>query len=148
MFKRILVPLDRSPGTESVLPALADLASPGATTIRLLHVAPVPTAVMDGTRVVAYADQEGERVRHLAEVYLRTAARRLAGFAVEVTVRFGDPVEEIIREAKECGADLIAMASHRRAGLSRAFHGSVTEAVMRQGPVPVFVFQYGVPAAA
>ena len=54
MAKRILVPLDRSPVAEIVVPIVAARAS-GAT-VRLLHVEPVPESrVNEEARVVAYA---------------------------------------------------------------------------------------------
>jgi nucleotide-binding universal stress UspA family protein len=148
MFKKILVPLDGSPEAEAVVTALAGLPTGDATVVRLLHVAPVPSAVMDETRVVAYADQEADRLRHNGEVYLRRMAKQLAGFPVEMMVRFGDPAEEIVGEAQECGADLIAMASHRRAGVNRFLFGSVTESVLRETGVPVFVAQPAIMAVA
>ena len=40
MAKRILVPLDRSEASRSVLPMVADMARGSGGTVRLLHVAP------------------------------------------------------------------------------------------------------------
>lgn len=54
----ILVPLDGSPGSESVLPTVGELARARGARVRLLRVAAVPPEVRFGDRVVAYADQE------------------------------------------------------------------------------------------
>lgn len=148
MYKKILIPLDRSFGTEAALSVAADVARANGSAIRLLHVAPRPTAVMADGRVIAYADQESDRLRYEAEVYLREAARRLADFAVEYAVRFGNPAEEILEEARESGADLITMATHGRTGVARLLLGSVAEAVLRQSEVPVVLVRQKLPAAA
>ncbi|MGH7319833.1 MAG: universal stress protein, partial [Candidatus Rokuibacteriota bacterium] len=41
--------------------------------------------------------------------------------------------------AREYQADLIAMTTHGRSGLSRLLFGSVAEAVLRRAHVPVFL---------
>src|SRR5262245_65304758 len=92
MAKRILVPLDRSETSESVLPLVADLARGSGGMVRLLHVAPIPSErVSDDGRVVAYASQEMERVEHSWLDYLRDAEAHLDGVPVESVVRFGNP---------------------------------------------------------
>ena len=148
MYKKILVPLDRSAGAEAALPVAADLARADQAVIRLLHVAPTPTAIVAEGRVIAYADQESERVQHISEVYLREAARQLAGVPVEYAVRFGEPAEEILEEARESGAELIAMATHGRSGVARLVLGSVAEAVLRRSEVPVVLVRHGLAVAA
>jgi nucleotide-binding universal stress UspA family protein len=63
MAKRILVPLDRSELAETIMPLVAGLARGAGATVRLLHVVPVPENVVSKEgRVVAYADQEMERL--------------------------------------------------------------------------------------
>ena len=148
MYKKILVPLDQHFGTEAALKVAADLARANGAEVRLLHVAPRPAAVMADGRMIAYADQESERLRYEAEVYLREAAQRLTGVPVEYAVRFGDPAEEIVEEARGSGADLIAMATHGRTGMARLLLGSVAQAVLRRSEVPVVLVRHGLPAAA
>ena len=147
MYKKILVPLDRSAGAEAALPVAADLARDRAV-IRLVHVAPTPSAVVAEGRVIAYADQESDRLRHEAEVYLRGVAPQLAGLPVEYAVRFGEPTEEVLEEARESGSGLIAMATHGRSGVARLVLGSVAEAVLRRSEVPVVLVRHGLDVAA
>ena len=49
----------------------------------------------------------------------------------------GDPRERILSAARELDADMIAMGTHARRGLSRVFMGSVAEAVVRTSEIPV-----------
>ena len=139
----ILVPLDRSVGSEAVLGEVARLARAEGARVRLLHVArPVDTLMVDG-RVVRYADQEVARVREDCRAALIRAAAALADLEVDVAVRFGDPVEEIVREAEQPGVAWIAMATHRHRGLDRLIEGSVAERVERATRVPVLLVRYG-----
>jgi nucleotide-binding universal stress UspA family protein len=141
MPKRILVPLDLTPESRSVLPLVAEMARGGGAAVRLLHVAPVPDSVggIDG-RVVAYADQETERLEAEATDYLRTTAS-VAGLAGEIVVRFGEPAHEIVREAEAFGADLIALAARSGGPLSRLVLGSTSEQVCHRTDVPVMVYR-------
>ena len=148
MYKKILVPLDREAGAEVALPVAADLAKSDGTVIRLVYVAPTPSAIVAEGRVIAYADQESDRLQHLGMVYLREAAHQLAGLPIEYAVRFGEPAEEILEEAREFGADLVVMATHGRSGVARLMLGSVAEAVLRRSEVPVVLVRHGLPAAA
>ena len=52
-------------------------------------------------------------------------------------VRFGDPATEILREAEEFDADLIALPTRGRTGVSRLAFGSVAEQVARRAPMAV-----------
>ena len=148
MYKKILVPLDQEAGAEVALPVAADLAKSDGTVIRLMYVAPTPSAIVAEGRVIAYADQESDRLQHLGMVYLREAAHQLAGLPVGYAVRFGEPAEEILEEAREFGADLVVMATHGRSGVVRLMLGSVAEAVLRRSEVPVVLVRHGLPAAA
>ncbi len=58
---------------------------------------------------------------------------------VESIFKEGVPSVEIIRTAKEIGADLIVLGTHGRRGLSHVVMGSVAERVVREAPCPVFV---------
>jgi 3-oxoacyl-[acyl-carrier protein] reductase len=139
MTKRILVPLDRSDTAESVLPLVSDIARSSGATVRLLHVSPIPKLqVGDHGRVVAYEDQEMERLEASGLEHLRAAEAQLDGVPVETVVRFGDPVEEIVGEAEVFGADLIALATTRRTWLQRVF-GNVPDKVFRAAAVPTLL---------
>jgi nucleotide-binding universal stress UspA family protein len=141
MAKRILVPLDQSLTAEMVVPFVADAARGGGATVRLLHVAPVPgPRVTTEGRVVAYADQEMKRLQTEGLDYLHTVESYLDGVPIESVVRFGEPVAEILREAESFGADLIAVTTTGRSGLSRVALGSVAEQVFRKADIAVVLF--------
>jgi nucleotide-binding universal stress UspA family protein len=145
----VLVPLDGSPGSESVLPVVRELARARGATVRLLHVvAPLDSVRADDDRVVAYADQESARVEEETRAYFRRVARALVGVPVQHAVRFGEPAAQIVEEAEAAQADLIALATHRRHGLGRLLKGSVAGRLERATTIPLLLVPYGEPAAA
>ncbi len=79
--------------------------------------------------------------RQLAESRSQAAAERLSilGLATEARVRVGDPASEILDEAEEIGADLIALGCTGEAGLPAALLGSVARKVLSHSPASVLV---------
>ena len=142
MAKRILVPLHEAVDADNMVKTIGTLARDAGATVRLLHVAPLPdTIVDDDGRVLAYSDQEGERLEAEALDFLHAASIGLEGLAVECGVRFGDPVEQILEEAEAWGADLIAMTTRGRGCIERALMGSVAEQVFRKAPTAVTLYR-------
>lgn len=73
------------------------------------------------------------------------AHRDLANLAGEyginayTIVRFGDPAEEIVAQAKESKADVIAMTTHARGALREAIQGSTAKDVLQRSGLPVLL---------
>jgi nucleotide-binding universal stress UspA family protein len=124
---RLLVPLDGSPEAEAVLPALMPLFRTRKVRLTLLGVG------------------AGEASSESMELYLTRLWTSLAldGIPAKTQAEWGDPADEILRMAKPEQFDLIAMATHGRAGLRRELVGSVAETVLRQSEVPVLIFREG-----
>jgi len=142
MAKRILVPLDEAVQAESIVEAVGALARSTGATVRLLHVAPVADVVVDEDgHVLAYSDQETERLEAEALDFLHAASIGLEGVLVECAVRFGDPVAQIVEDAEAWNADLIAMATRGRGSIGRALLGSVAEHVFRKAPTAVTLYR-------
>jgi nucleotide-binding universal stress UspA family protein len=147
---KILVPLDGSMLAESIIPFLLEIAGPRDVQVALLRVlVPVPPTAGEEIRA------EGSLLRGLvgggrgredfvkSEEYLASIAAELRARRVRVTatVRRGNPVAEILAGAREADADLIAMTTHGRSGLSRLLFGSVAAAVLSEAAVPVFLIR-------
>lgn len=141
MYKRALIPLDGSMVAESIIPFILEVAGPLDMEVALLRVlVPVPPMTVEGTQVVI---EDAGRLRAEAEEYLASIAAELRAKGVRVTtaVRRGEPVAEILAGAREADADLIAMTTHGRSGLSRLLFGSVAAAVLSHAEVPVFLMR-------
>lgn len=144
MAKRILLPLDQSVAAESVIPLVAATARGSGATVRLVHVAPMPENRVDQAgHVIAYSDQERERLEAEGMDYLRTVELGFEGVPVECVVRFGDPAEEILHEAEAFNADLVAVTTAGRSGVGRTLFGSVAEKVFKHSEAPVLLFRSG-----
>ena len=148
MLEQILVPLDGSPLSETVLPWVRELARKAGAAITLLRVVPPPDVVITGYENFAPApapvpvvtpEEQASEVRR-ARRYLLRAARAM-GPASEVRRlgREGRPANEIVQAARDLGGALIAMSTHGRTGLGRLVLGSVTDEVVRTAGIPVVV---------
>jgi nucleotide-binding universal stress UspA family protein len=141
-MKRILVPLDLKTEPDAIARVVADAARGAGATVRLLHVAEVPEAVLDvDGRTLSYADQEAARAEAEALDYLRVIEILLDDIPTESVVRFGDPAEEILAEADAFGADLIALTAPRDSGLRRFLRGGTAMRVCRRAEVAVLLLQ-------
>jgi nucleotide-binding universal stress UspA family protein len=78
-----------------------------------------------------------------AHEYLEAKQQQLRGgqFEVEIRVQEGPVVQGIIDAAETENADLIAIASHGRTGLSRIFYGSVTSGILNRIDRPLLIIR-------
>ncbi len=132
MFKRIVVPLDRTECASAILPIARALAARTGGTLALLHVIDHHHPSAD------LADQQ----RRDARQWLREIAREsgLHGqTSAIIAIRNGSPAEEILTYADEIEADSICMATHGRAGLTRVVVGSVAERVLHRTHLPLLL---------
>jgi nucleotide-binding universal stress UspA family protein len=124
-----------------------DEAVRGASSGASRHTRLVPVLVLPGGPVTGQAVAEEmtaeviERSRENLVGLLESRASRLGLELppVEARVRFGKPAEQLIAEARELGASMIAIGTHGRKALSHFFLGSVAEEVMREAPCSVLV---------
>ena len=142
MAKRFLIPVDQGLSSEPAMALVADAARAVGGTVRLLHVAPVPDMVVNPEgRTVAYVDQEMARVEAEHLDHLQHFEPIFGGVAVDSVVRFGEPVEEIVREAEAFGAEAVAVMTTCRNGVRRTLLGSVAEQLLRKAPMMVMLIR-------
>jgi nucleotide-binding universal stress UspA family protein len=142
MFKKILVPLDGSPLAEAVLPYVRRMAQDDGAEVELLNVTmlPIPAypvdAPLDFDRVIKQQHEASAQ-------YLKRIVEDMGQGGIKVTPLIGEgPVaEEILAYAESTGADLIAMSTHGRSGISRWLMGSVADKVLHGARVPVLLIR-------
>ena len=146
MHERILVALDGSKEGEAALPVIERLITKLAPEIKvevtLLGVVASLThwvVVGEASAPISYTDQELKLIEQQVSDYLEKAGESLRskGAIVNTRVSAGNAAEEILKAADESNADMIAMSTHGRSGLSRLAFGSVTDKVLRGATVPV-----------
>ena len=144
MFNVLLVLLDGSKRAERILPYVEYLAFARESKIVLLQVIEPDPNLVSAFGVAAYYSTDLAQVTvNEVKSYLDTLACELRekGFAAEPCVKYGPVVPTILEVAEEKKADLIAMASHGRTGLERAFYGSVAAGVLHQADRPLLLIR-------
>ena len=129
MFKRILVPVDGTPGSEKAVPYAIGLAEALDSELVVCHVVTGP----EGT---SSAGVKFDAARYLSKVAQRV---RTAGLAVRTQLRTGVPAFEINNAAMDYNIDAIVMATRSRRRLEKLMLGSVADAVVRDSRLPVLL---------
>jgi nucleotide-binding universal stress UspA family protein len=149
---KILVPLDGSGQSEAVLPYIENLAHKLKARISLLsvveplyHVYPVYEGAIyySGTGIikVPYTEDEMKPLKEVAEKYLKSVNDRLMTGDIKTSseVKVGSAGEEIIKEEREIGVDVVAMSTYGHSGFGRWEHGSITDKVLHAGSAPLLL---------
>ena len=139
-IKRILLPIDDSPGTQAAIDYAVLLARALGASITLLHIdelphamsAIVPGASVDGDLVI----EQAASTRRIAEIVAALRGRSFEG--VDSIIVTAPAVAPALLEASRTGGfDLIVMGTHARTGVSRLLEGSIAEEVVRHARCPV-----------
>ncbi len=143
-FNHVLIPLDGSEESRVVLESALDLGRACECRYTLLRVyrfgeefaaAYLPHTVQLNAQVLA----EG-RDKALADIEAQAEELTARGFQAESRlVVDSSPAAGILSAAEELDVDLIAMATHGRAGIARMLLGSVTDKVLRGAHTPILV---------
>lgn len=135
--RTILVPIDFSSASITVLPHAEALAKQSGARLVLVHVEEPPMAWGGGEL------SSGIPVPDAAGIAASLEEVKPADPSIPVTRRLamGDPAGEICRIASEERAELIVLGTHGRTGVFRLLMGSVAEAVLRRAPCPVLVYR-------
>lgn len=144
MYHTILVPLDGSRRAEAILPHVENLALCYQATVIFLQVLePIPAVVGPEGSYVPRDPLELERRTDDATNYLEGKRGEFRDKGIEARMRLvqGPVVQAIIDAAEREEADLIAMASHGRSGLSRVFYGSVAAGVLQRVDRPLLLIR-------
>ena len=148
MPERILVPLDGSKTGEAALQIVENIITKFNPVIKvevtLLEVLTSQSHYVmagDAGVQVLYTDNEVAGIKNEAVEYLKKAGERLSSLGADIVPKVvtGNAADEIIKASEDLHADLIAMSTHGRSGLSRLALGSVTEKVLRGSSRPVMV---------
>lgn len=140
MLTKVLVPVDLSPLSRQAARKAASIARSTDAIMHLVHVYESPFPPFDGGYVLTADFLAVDRARF--EQQLRGIADDLIaqfGCRVETAMLAGPPAEAIVKYAREKAVDLIVMSTHGRTGFSRAWFGSVADALSRQSIVPVLM---------
>ncbi|HID98572.1 MAG TPA: universal stress protein [Thermodesulfobacteriaceae bacterium] len=138
-IKKILFPVDFTTSSTKVLPYVKYMAEKLAATIHIIHVVRGPEEFSGFEMGAAwYASFEGEILKGAEQAMTNFLEDNMTGIdAVESSIKLGDAVEQILKEADNIGADLIIIGTHGRKGLEKIMFGSVAEGVVKRAECPV-----------
>ena len=141
MFHHLLVPLDGSRMSESILPLAAQLARRSGAMLTVVHVIEkhAPAEIHSERHLVTAA----EATSYLAEVALMPvlAGLRVVTHVHEVGVR--DVARSITEHSAELAPDLVVMSTHGTGGARRMLFGTIAQQVIAQGHTPVLLARPG-----
>ena len=138
MYKSILAPIDLAEPalSQPAVAAATEIANLAGGRIRLINVQSLlPATFMDYVPADFDATQKANAEKALAEI---AAEVKLPADRLSTVVRIGGVYPEILAEAKEWGADLIVIGSHRPA-MSTYLLGSNATTVVRHAHCSVLV---------
>lgn len=136
MYDTILVPTDGSEVAGEAASHAMSLADTYDAEVHGLFVADTRMKAISSELTGADAeDVLFDDDHHPADAFEERARSR--DVPLTAATRVGLPYEEIVDYADEVDADMIAMGTHGRTGLSRFLIGSTTERVLRTASVPV-----------
>ncbi len=129
MFSKVLVSMDLSPATETLVSALPAMREFGTREFALVHVLKPPR------------DATSDWVKENARNQLTRLASDLeeAGFSASVHVPEGVPVTEVAKAALVTDSDVILVGSRSHTRVREAFIGSVAWDVVRNAGRPVLL---------
>ena len=144
MIKKILCAIDRSPSSLQAFGYALALARWQSARLNLLEV--IEEAPPPGVNRAPTSDGVPNETRTTLERDLRRVltARRASDVKVEISLRNGNVVQEILAQAKTSRPDLMVIGSHGRGGIQRLVLGSVAEKVLRLATCPVLTVRRGV----
>ena len=136
MFSKIVVGLDGSKPSENALRMACDLAGKYNAELHLVHTPQPQTVAFAMGAVAGYhavtTMPSAEEVKEAADKIIATGtevAKEHGQTVVETHARIGDPADEIISHAKNCGADLIVTGRRGLGAMGALVQGSTTQRV-------------------
>ena len=146
-IRKLLVPVDGSPGGAVALRTAAEVAQATGASIKVLQVVvPIPmqayAAPYDYGGAAFYDSAWDDDALASARMYVEAVAARLRGLglSVDAEARMARGVADaIVETAEQTSVDLIVMSTQALTGPARALLGSVADAVVRTSHCPVLL---------
>jgi manganese transport protein len=134
VIKHIGVALEHSEGDAKIISAAITLAKSHNASITLVH-------VVDTPGVTVYGNESESLHSTNDQTYLERLAAEIAerDFQVNTDLRFGRPVEELVKSVKANGFDLLVLGSHGHHLMGDIIYGETVDSVRHAIDIPVFV---------
>ena len=144
MYNTILVPLDGSKRAESILSHVETLARSFKSKV-IFFVAIEPVLMLEYNEIIGMSEfmEKNDYLKETTAAYLDSLEKKFSkkGIEVQTLIGHGTAVKAIVDAAERENADLVAMASHGRTGLSRTFYGSIAAGVLQRIDRPLLLIR-------
>jgi len=149
-MKKVLIALDYDPTAKKVAEVGFDFAKAMGAEIVLLHVVsdPVYYSSTDYSPIMGFTGYMNmdplqlnavEELKNASLKFLDKTRSHLGDANIQTAVEEGDLASTILKTAKKLEADVIVIGSHSQKWLENIVMGSVTEEVLRQSVIPLFI---------
>jgi nucleotide-binding universal stress UspA family protein len=149
-IKKVLIALDYDPTAQKVAEEGFSLAKAMNSEVILLHVISDPvyyssteySPIMGFTGFINMGPLQLDTVEELIKAsqhFLDKSKQHLGDKTILTIVKEGDFAGSILRTSEELNADIIVMGSHSRKWLENIVMGSVTEKVLHNTTIPLFI---------
>ncbi|MFV2007585.1 MAG: universal stress protein, partial [Longimicrobiales bacterium] len=133
-YRHIGVAVEHREGDADVISSALALVAAHKARMTLLHVTETPGTMVYGAEEASLHGREDQ-------AYLEELAREVEerDVSVETSLRYGTPVEEIVKAVDEDGYDLLILGSHGHRGLGDIVFGQTVSSVRHSVEIPVMV---------
>lgn len=149
-IKKVLIAMDYDETSQKVAEVGFSMAKAMKAEVVLLHVISDPlyyssveySPIMGFSGYMETAQLQLNNVESLKKAslhYLDKSKTHLGDKTIKTMIAEGDFADSILKAAKELHADIIVMGSHSRKWLENVIMGSVTEKVLHNTSIPLFI---------
>ena len=148
--KRVLIALDYDKSSAKVAETGYDMAKGMNAEVTLLHVIanPVYYSSTEYSPILGLTGSLGvepslfettERLKEVTQNFLEEEKKRLGDEKIQILLKQGDLADTILKTAKKLHASVIVIGSHSSRWLEDIVMGSVTNKVLRNTTIPLFI---------
>jgi nucleotide-binding universal stress UspA family protein len=143
-LSKVLVPLDGSIASESILEFITYLASELNLSLTLFHIHTPALNEYPSAESLSIAEKERkQRKDYITKLGSRLTAQGINAETVFIETTAGEEAAEIIKLADEGDFSLVAMATHGKSGIGRWIFGSNAQKVLNEGTTPLLLVRPG-----
>ena len=149
-MNKVLIALDYNPTAQKIAEEGYALAKSMGAEVMLLHVvsnllyysSPEYSPIMGFSGFIDMSPLQldsTDGLKNASRHFLEKSKHHLGDDTIQTQVEEGDFAETILKCAKDFHADIIVMGTHSRRWLEEILMGSVTEKVLHQSTIPLFI---------
>ena len=143
-IKKVLIALDYDPTAKKVAEAGFTMAKEMGAEIVLVHV--IVDFEIYSLNIINFAPFQMESdiaMKDASRLFMEKMKHHLGDMMIKSLIKEGDFADCILETVKEEDIDIIVMGSHSKKWLENIVMGSVTESVLRQSTIPMFIVPTG-----